>query len=56
MAADATQASVRGTGPEVMASVEEVGEGSRLVIADISRDGAWVTADWEAALSLEAWR
>ena len=41
---------------EVMAAVEEDGCESRYVIADISRDEAWVTAPMKAALDLEAWR
>ncbi|MDZ7849959.1 MAG: hypothetical protein U5K70_03795 [Halodesulfurarchaeum sp.] len=42
--------------PEVMAAVEEDDSESRYVIADISRDAAWVTAAMDATLDLDAWR
>ncbi|MFB6070552.1 MAG: hypothetical protein ABEJ76_05955 [Halanaeroarchaeum sp.] len=42
--------------PEVMASVDEQAGESRFVIADISRDGAWVSAPAAAATTLAAWR
>lgn len=41
---------------EVMAAVEEDGCESRYVIADITRDGAWVSAPTDATRGLEAWR
>jgi len=56
MATDATSAADAGPTPEVMASVEAAGAEPRLVIADISRDDAWVSAPTEAARGLEAWR
>ncbi len=56
MATDATSAANDAPSPEVMASVEEAGAQSRLVIADISRDDAWVSADTTATRGLEAWR
>ena len=56
MATDATSATPAGPSPEVMASVEEAGSKTRLVIADISQDGAWVSADTTATRGLEAWR
>ena len=42
--------------PEVMASVDDEGRESRFVIADISRDEAWVSASVDAATALSAWR
>lgn len=42
--------------PEVMAAVEEDDSQSRYVIADITRDEAWVTAPMAATRDLEAWR
>jgi hypothetical protein len=56
MATDATQAARGGPSAEVMASVEEAGAETRLVIADITRDGAWVSAAETATHGLEAWR
>jgi hypothetical protein len=56
MATDATSAADAGPTPEVMASVEAAGAEPRLVIADISRDDAWVSAPTETARGLEAWR
>lgn len=41
--------------PEVMASVED-GPTETFVIADISRDGAYLTAPLADAASLPAWR
>ncbi|MEF8771641.1 MAG: hypothetical protein V5A26_05920 [Halodesulfurarchaeum sp.] len=41
---------------EVMAAVEEAGSQSRYVIADISRDDAWVSASTDATRDLKAWR
>ncbi|MFB6094622.1 MAG: hypothetical protein ABEJ77_06740 [Halanaeroarchaeum sp.] len=42
--------------PEVMASVDDAGRESRFVIADISRDEAWVSAPTDATTELLAWR
>ena len=43
------------TNPDVMASVEE-GPVDRLILADISREDAYITARLEDAASLPAWR
>lgn len=56
MATDATSTATAGPSPEVMASVEEAGSETRLVIADISQDGAWVSATETATRGLDAWR
>lgn len=56
MATDATSAVDAGPTPEVMASVETADGEPRLVIADISRDDAWVSAPTAATHGLEAWR
>lgn len=40
---------------EVMASVQE-GRVDQFIIADISRDGAYITLDLDDAASLPAWR
>ncbi|MFB6074042.1 MAG: hypothetical protein ABEJ89_03425 [Haloarculaceae archaeon] len=44
-----------GTAAEVMASVEE-GETETLVIADVTRDDAYLTLPLADAASLPAWR
>jgi len=41
--------------PTVMASVEEVPE-ETLIMADVTRDDAYVTIPLEAAATLPAWR
>ena len=56
MSTDATPPGLTAATPEVMASVERGGTEARVVIADISQDGAWLSADSEALPSLEAWR
>ena len=56
MPVDATPVATDRSSPEVMASVEVAGSDTRFVIADISRDGAWVSVDESAAPTLEAWR
>jgi len=57
MASNATSmAATESDRGEVMAAIEEDGSQSRYVIADISRDGAWVSAPTTAARDLEAWR
>lgn len=56
MSTDVTPVTTDGPSPEVMASVEEADAETRLVIADISRDGAWVSADESVAPDLAAWR
>ena len=55
MTPDAT-ASVDDSGAEVMASVDRTQTGQRLIIADISRDDAWLAADVADALELDDWR
>lgn len=40
----------------VMASIDEGGHDTHLVIADVSRDGAWVSIPTDEAVDLEAWR
>ncbi|ELZ95220.1 hypothetical protein C440_09087 [Haloferax mucosum ATCC BAA-1512] len=55
MTPDAT-ASVDDSGAEVMASVDSTQTGQRLIIADISRDDAWLAADVADALALDDWR
>lgn len=42
--------------PEVMASVDEDGSVRRFVIADITRDDAWLRIQESEATSLQAWR
>ncbi|MFW5937300.1 MAG: DUF7556 family protein [Halanaeroarchaeum sp.] len=57
MTADATPTTGHASAaPEVMASVDDEGRESRFVIADISRDEAWVSASADAATALAAWR
>lgn len=41
---------------EIMAAVDRSGVVPRYVIADISREGAWVAMPAETACSLPAWR
>jgi hypothetical protein len=43
-------------GSDVMASLDDEGRESRLVIADISRDDAWVSVTEDDATPLSAWR
>ena len=43
-------------GAEVMASIDDEGDGSRLVIADVSADGTWLSVPAEAAATLVEWR
>jgi hypothetical protein len=40
---------------EVMASVDEAGSISRLIIADICRDDAWVSCPVDNTVTLSAW-
>ncbi len=56
MVSNATSMAVTESSGEVMAAVEEDGSQSRYVIADISRDEAWVSSSVDATRSLEAWR
>jgi hypothetical protein len=41
---------------EVVASVDGAGSDREYVIADITRDGAWITMDVSDAPTLPAWR
>jgi hypothetical protein len=54
MSTDAANPAHRGT--DVMASLDDDGPESRLVIADISTDDAWVSVTEAAATPLSAWR
>lgn len=56
MVSDATSMAATESTGEVMAAVEEAGSQSRYVIADISRDEAWVSASTDATRDLRAWR
>ena len=44
------------TAPEVMASIDEDPEGERLVIADVTADGTWLSVPADAAATLTEWR
>jgi len=48
-------ATARDPATEVMASIDTDGAISRLVIADISEDGAWVSIPEAASASLTEW-
>lgn len=54
MATDAATPAHSGT--DVMASLDDDGPESRLVIADISTDDAWVSVTEADATALPAWR
>ncbi|MFB6108602.1 MAG: hypothetical protein ABEJ82_07160 [Haloplanus sp.] len=54
MAPDATVAD--GQEFEVMASVDDSARTSQFVIADVSRDDAWVSVPLADASTLDAWR
>ena len=56
MVSNATSMAATESASEVMAAVEEDDSESRFVIADITRDEAWVTAPMDATRDLEAWR
>ena len=45
-----------GDGPEVMASIDADGDDARLVIADVSADGTWLSVREDAAATLLEWR
>ncbi|MFC7205035.1 hypothetical protein ACFQJC_16070 [Haloferax namakaokahaiae] len=49
-------ASVDDSSAEVMSSVDRTQSGQRLIIADISRDDAWVAVDVADALALDDWQ
>jgi len=40
----------------VMSAVEESGRGETLVVADITRDDAWVSVETGDAVSTDEWR
>jgi hypothetical protein len=54
MTPDAT-AAVDEPGPEVMASVDHSPSGSTFVIADVTRDDAWLTVPLAEAPTLGEW-
>ncbi|WP_232703258.1 DUF7556 family protein [Halobacterium wangiae] len=56
MPTDAAQSTSDAPGTDVMASLDDEGPHSRLVIADISQDEAWVSMTAAAATPLAAWR
>ena len=56
MVPDATSMAAAESTGEVMAAVEEAGSQTHYVIADISRDEAYVTAPMDATCDLEAMR
>ena len=57
MATDTVTPPGTGSGvPEVMASIDAGGDGPRLVIADISAEGTWLSVSEAAAASLDEWR
>lgn len=57
MAPDARSVGAGATdGHEVVAAIDEADGESRLVIADITRDGVWIATPERDAASLEAWR
>jgi hypothetical protein len=55
MSTDAAQPTPK-AGTDVMASLDGDGPESRLVIADITRDEAWVSVTEADATALSAWR
>lgn len=56
MTPDATTAAAPVAANDVMASVDDDGCVERFVIADISRDDAWLSMALDGAASLPAWR
>jgi hypothetical protein len=54
MGEDAALSETRGQ--EVMAAIDSDGRGPRLVIADISTDGSWLSVPATAAACLADWR
>ena len=46
----------RGFDQEVMAAIDRSGAAARLVIADVSRDGSWLTIPRSEAPLLREWR
>jgi hypothetical protein len=51
-----TAAPREGAGPDVMASVDAAPDSPRYVIADVSRDDAWLSMPNERAPGLDEWR
>ncbi|QLG48400.1 DUF7556 family protein [Natrinema halophilum] len=45
-----------GDSAEVMAAIDRTGERARLVISDVTRDGAWLTVPEAEAVTVKAWR
>lgn len=41
---------------EVMTSIDDDGSQRRVIIADITRNGAWISVPLSEAASLRAWR
>ncbi|EMA55063.1 MULTISPECIES: DUF7556 family protein [Halococcus] len=56
MTPDATAAAAPVVADDIMASVDDDGSVERFVIADISRDDAWVAMALDGAASLPDWR
>lgn len=57
MAPDARSVGTAATdGHEVVAAIDEADGESRLIIADITRDGVWLSTAEADAASLEEWR
>lgn len=56
MASTASARSDRGVESEIMASVDETARATRLVIADIAVEDAWLSVRAEVGADLEAWR
>ena len=57
MATDAvTPTAPEGDGREVMASIDPDADGDRLVIADVTADGTWLSVREAVAASLSEWR
>jgi len=55
MKSDTVATAADGKTPEVMASVEETPE-ETFILADVTRDDAYLTVPLESAATLEAWR
>ncbi len=45
-----------GDSADVMAAIDRTGERARLVISDVTRDGAWLTVPKAEAVTVDAWR
>jgi len=56
MATDTVTPRDGSSAPEVMASIDAEGDDPRLVIADITADGTWLSASEAGAASLAEWR